>query len=102
MSVVSIDIERVRAAAGSTPDPEVRKTIAELELLDEITVDGGHVSVNYHLTSPLCPSVFATKIGREIRRRVEAVAGVESCTVNLTDHFVRDEILDLINVRVLP
>lgn len=98
---MSVDLERVRLAAGSTPDPEVRKTIAELELLDEITADGGHVQVNFHLTSPLCPSKFAAKIGREIRRRVEAVPGVESCEVNLTDHFVRDEILDLINVRVL-
>ncbi len=98
---MSVDLERVRLAAGSTPDPEVRKTIAELELLDEITAEGGHVQVNFHLTSPLCPSKFAAKIGREIRRRVEAVEGVESCEVNLTDHFVRDEILDLINVRVL-
>jgi ATP-binding protein involved in chromosome partitioning len=98
---VSVDLERVRLAAGSTPDPEVRKTIAELELLEEITAVGGHVQVNFHLTSPLCPSKFAAKIGREIRRRVEAVDGVESCEVNLTDHFVRDEILDLINVRVL-
>jgi metal-sulfur cluster biosynthetic enzyme len=98
---VSVDLERVRLAAGSTPDPEVRKTIAELELLDEITAVGGHVQVNFHLTSPLCPSKFAAKIGREIRRRVEAVDEVESCEVNLTDHFVRDEILDLINVRVL-
>ncbi|GAC1418425.1 MAG: hypothetical protein NVSMB5_09840 [Candidatus Velthaea sp.] len=99
---MSVDLERVRAAAGSTPDPEVRKTIAELELLDEITAEGGHVRVNYHLTSPLCPSQFAAKIGREIRRRVEAVPGVESCEVNLTDHFIRDEIFDLVNVRVLP
>ena len=98
---MSVDLERVRLAAGSTPDPEVRKTIADLELLDEITAEGGHVQVNFHLTSPLCPSKFAAKIGREIRRRVEAVEGVESCEVNLTDHFVRDEILDLINVRVL-
>ena len=98
---MSVDLERVRLAAGSTPDPEVRKTIAELELLDEITAEGGHVQVNFHLTSPLCPSKFAAKIGREIRRRVEAVEGVESCEVNLTDHFIRDEILDLINVRVL-
>ncbi|GAC1442414.1 MAG: hypothetical protein NVS3B17_06110 [Vulcanimicrobiaceae bacterium] len=99
---MSVDLALVRAAAGSTPDPEVRKTIADLDLLDEIEIEGGHVRVNYHLTSPLCPSVFAAKIGREIRRRVEAVPGVESCDVNLTDHFVRDEILDLINVRVLP
>lgn len=98
---MSVDIERVRAAAGATRDPEVRKTIAQLDLLDEVVVDGGHVTVNYHLTSPLCPAQFAAAIGREIRRRVEAVDGVEACTVNLTDHFIRDEIVDLINIRVL-
>ena len=37
---MSIDIEAVRVAAGSTPDPEVRCSIAELGLLDEITVEG--------------------------------------------------------------
>ena len=98
---MSVDLERVRAAAGSTPDPEIRKTIGELELLDEVTAVGGKVTVNYHLTSPLCPSKFALKIGRDIKRRVEAVEGVESCEVNLTDHFIRDEIFDLVNIRVL-
>ncbi|MGH7709576.1 MAG: metal-sulfur cluster assembly factor [Vulcanimicrobiaceae bacterium] len=98
---MAIDIEQVRAAAGSTPDPEVRRTIAQLGLLDDVVVDGGKVTVHFHLTSPLCPSQFATKIGQTIRKRVEAVAGVESCDVVLRDHFVRDEIQDLINVRVL-
>jgi metal-sulfur cluster biosynthetic enzyme len=98
---MAVDREAVRAAAGATRDPEVRKTIAQLELLDDVVVDGGHVTVTFHLTSPLCPSKFATAIGREIRRRVEAVPGVTSCSVNLQDHFVRDEIIDLINVRVL-
>ena len=94
---MSIDIEAVRAAAGSTPDPEVRCSIADLRLLDEITVDGGHVTVHYHLTSPLCPSQFATKIGNEIRRRVLAVPGVEACEVIIQDHFLREEIQALIN-----
>ena len=98
---MSVDLERVRKAAGSTPDPEVRRTIAELGLLDEVEVDGGNVTVHYHLTSPLCPSKFATKIGQDIRKRVEKVAGVESCQVVLDDHFLRDEIFDLVNVRVL-
>ncbi len=94
---MNIDIEAVRAAAGSTPDPEVRCSIADLNLLDEIEIDGGHVTVHYHLTSPLCPSQFATKIGKEIRRRVLAVPGVESCEVVILDHFLRDEIQQLIN-----
>jgi metal-sulfur cluster biosynthetic enzyme len=94
-----LDLEAIRRAAGSTPDPEVRCSIAELGLLDEVDADGGKVRVHFHLTSPLCPSKFATRIGRDIRRRVEAVPGVESCEVVLTDHFIRDEIIDLINVR---
>jgi metal-sulfur cluster biosynthetic enzyme len=94
---MAVDIEAVRRAAGSTPDPEVRTSIADLGLLDEVEVDGGNVVVRFHLTSPLCPSKFATKIGLGIRKRVEAVAGVESCEVILQDHFANDEIIDLIN-----
>jgi metal-sulfur cluster biosynthetic enzyme len=96
----ALDLDLVRRAAGSTPDPEVRCSIAELGLLDAVDADGGKVTVHFHLTSPLCPSKFATRIGREIRRRVEALPGVESCEVVLDDHFIRDEIIDLINVRV--
>jgi metal-sulfur cluster biosynthetic enzyme len=94
---MSIDIEAVRVAAGSTPDPEVRCSIAELGLLDEITVEGSGVTVHYHLTSPLCPAQFATKIGQEIRCRVMAVPGVEACEVVIQDHFLRDEIQQQIN-----
>ncbi|MDQ1423296.1 MAG: hypothetical protein QOD72_794, partial [Acidimicrobiaceae bacterium] len=60
---MSVDIEAVRTAAGSTPDPEVRCSIAELELLDDVTVDDDRVTVHYHLTSPLCPAQFAARIG---------------------------------------
>jgi metal-sulfur cluster biosynthetic enzyme len=94
---MTIDVDAVRHAAGSTRDPEVRRTIAEMNLLDEIEVEGERVTVHYHLTSPLCPSKFATHIGREIRRRVEAVPGVASCDVVIRDHYQRDRIQSLIN-----
>ena len=91
------DIDAVRRAAGSTPDPEVRTSIAELGLLDEIEVHGGNVVVHYHLTSPLCPLQFAIKIGKEIRRRVKALPGVESCRVVIQDHFLWEEIQQKVN-----
>jgi metal-sulfur cluster biosynthetic enzyme len=96
---MSVDVEAVRKAAGSTPDPEVRVPIADLNLLDEVEVDEGRVTVYYHLTSPLCPSKFATGIGKEIRRRVEKVPGVESCQVVIRDHFVRQKIQLEINKK---
>jgi len=94
---VSVDVEVVRTAAGSVPDPEVRRSIADLGLLDDVEVDGGRVTVHFHLTSPLCPANFAARIGKEIRRRVAAVPGVQSVEVILQDHFVQDELHRLIN-----
>jgi ATP-binding protein involved in chromosome partitioning len=94
-----IDIDAVRAAAGSTRDPEIRRSLGELGLLDEVQVVDGQVTVQFHLTSPLCPTKFATSIGQEIRRRVEAIPGVTSCEVVLRDHFLREKIQERINAR---
>jgi ATP-binding protein involved in chromosome partitioning len=95
---VTVDVDAVRKAAGSVPDPEVRRSIADLGLLDEVEVDGERVTVHFHLTSPLCPTNFAARIGKEIRRRVAAVPGVQSVEVVLQDHFVQDELHRLINM----
>lgn len=92
-----IDVERVRRVAGAVKDPEVRTSIADLGLLDDVEVDGGRVTVHFHLTSPLCPAKFAGGIGREIRRRVSRVPGVESVEVVLGDHFMGDVLHKLIN-----
>jgi ATP-binding protein involved in chromosome partitioning len=94
-----LDPEAVRAAAGATRDPEIRRSLGELGLLDEVQIDGSHVTVHFHLTSPLCPTKFATSIGQEIRKRVEAIAGVTSCEVVLRDHFLREKIQASINAR---
>ncbi|HKV02207.1 MAG TPA: iron-sulfur cluster assembly protein [Ktedonobacteraceae bacterium] len=94
-----IDIDAVRVAAGSTRDPEIRRSLSELGLLDEVQVVDGQVTVQFHLTSPLCPTKFATSIGQEIRRRVEAIPGVTSCEVVLRDHFLREKIQEHINAR---
>ena len=96
---MTIDADAIRAAAGSTRDPEIRRSLAELGLLDEVQIVGTKVTVHFHLTSPLCPSKFATSIGQEIRRRVEAIPGVTSCEVVLRDHFLRDKLQELINAR---
>lgn len=93
-----VDLDAARAAAGSVPDPEIRRTLVELDLLDEVGADAdGTVTVRYHLTSPLCPSPFAIDIGREVRRRVEALPGVTQCRVDIRDHFIAEEISRQVN-----
>jgi metal-sulfur cluster biosynthetic enzyme len=93
----AVDPGRVRTVAGAVKDPEVRLPIVELGLLDEVEVDGGRVTVHFHLTSPLCPARWAGMIGQEIRRRVAALPGVEQVEVVLQDHFLADELHRLIN-----
>jgi metal-sulfur cluster biosynthetic enzyme len=98
LTLQGIDLAAVRAAAGSVADPEIRRSLADMELLDAVEhVGGGEVVVRYHLTSPLCPSPFAVQIGREVRRRVEAVRGVKRCRVDIQDHFIAAEIADAVN-----
>ena len=92
-----INGDAVYAAAGAVRDPEIRRSLAEMGLLDEVEIAGSRVRVSFHLTSPLCPSRFAIMIGREIRKRVEAVPGVSFCEVVLQDHFLREKIQRLIN-----
>lgn len=93
----AVDPERVRRVAGAVKDPEVRTSIADLGLLDAVEVDGGRVTVRFHLTSPLCPAKFAGGIGQEIRRRVARLPGVESVEVILGDHFMAEALHRLIN-----
>jgi ATP-binding protein involved in chromosome partitioning len=97
--MAEIDIDAVHQAAGATRDPEIRRSLSELGLLDEVQIEGSRVIVQFHLTSPLCPTKFATSIGQEIRKRVEAIAGVTSCEVVLRDHFLREKIQASINAR---
>ena len=96
---MTIDVQAVRAAAGSVRDPEIRRSLSEMGLLDDVQIEGSQVTVHFHLTSPLCPSKFATSIGQEIRKRVEVIPGVTSCEVVLRDHFLREKIQELIKAR---
>jgi len=98
MSDGMVSADAVLEAAGSVPDPEIRKTLGELGMIDEVEVGvGGSVVVRYHLTSPLCPSPFAITIGKEVRRRVQLVDGVNKCTVEIRDHFIAQDIADRVN-----
>jgi ATP-binding protein involved in chromosome partitioning len=97
--MAELDSDVIRTAAGSTRDPEIRRSLGELGLLDEVQIEGSQVIVHFHLTSPLCPTKFATSIGKEIKKRVEAIPGVTSCEVVLRDHFLREKIQTAINAR---
>ena len=89
---MSIDREQVWEKVRQVRDPEFGRSIVERELVDSIDIDGGTVRVRYHLTVPFCPLPFALHIGREIRRLVSEVPGVERVEVVVQEHLQTEEI----------
>ena len=89
---MAIDKDQVWAKLKQVRDPEFGRSIVERELIDAVEIEGDVVRVRYHLTVPFCPLPFALHIGREIRRLVGEVPGVEKVEVVVQDHLQTETI----------
>ncbi len=89
---MAVDSEQVWARLREVRDPEFGRSIVERELIDSVEIEGGTVRVLYHLTVPFCPLPFALHIGREIRRLVSQVQGVERVDVRVSEHLQTEAI----------
>ncbi|MGQ9719520.1 MAG: metal-sulfur cluster assembly factor [Nitrososphaerales archaeon] len=89
--------EEVMEELSNVIDPEIGMSIVDMGLVDEIKIDGGKVSVNFHLTAPFCPPVFAMMIAKDIKDRLSRMAGINSSEVKLVGHIMADEINETIN-----
>jgi ATP-binding protein involved in chromosome partitioning len=79
--------ELVRAALATVIDPDIRKPITELGMVDSIAINAGHVAVGILLTVPGCP--LKEKITADVTAAVRAVDGVTGVEVSLG--FMSDE-----------
>ena len=80
--------ELVRAALATVIDPDIRKPITELGMVESIAIDAaGHVAVGILLTVPGCP--LKEKITADVTAAVGSVAGVTGVAVSLG--FMTDE-----------
>ena len=68
--------EAVLAALGKVIDPELRKPITDLDMVRDVAIEGGDVTVRIALTVAGCPlrSSFQDQVAKE----VGAVEGVSS------------------------
>jgi len=73
--------DRVRAAVGAVSDPELRRPIGELDMLRDITVDGGRATVGIVLTIVGCPA--ADRIESDVRRAAASVDGIAEVDVEV-------------------
>ena len=87
----------VERALSKIMDPELGRSITELKLIDKLTIDGGSVEVEFHLTAPFCPPVFALKIASDIKAGTMSVSGVTDAKVTLRGHYLADAVNKQVN-----
>ena len=73
----------VIAAIKEVYDPEIPVNIYDLGLIYELTINKAlEVSILMTFTAPNCP--MADQVLQEVKEGVEAVPGVQKCTIELT------------------
>lgn len=75
------DVSELEKALGDVIDPEIRRPIADLGMIDSVTLDRNHATITINLTIVGCPA--ADRIEQDVRRAASSVAGVDEVTVNV-------------------
>ena len=78
-------------------DPEINVSIMELELIDNIDINGSAVKVDLHLTSPFCPAIFGFKIAQDVHDYLLKIDGINDVDVNVSNHFMAEAINNQVN-----
>jgi len=87
----------VNEAMSKIMDPELGRPITDLKLIDKMTVSGGSVDLEFHLTAPFCPPIFALKIASDIKAGLLSVPGVKDAKVTLRGHYLADAVNKQVN-----
>ena len=80
--MTSPSLERVNAALATVNDPEIRRPITEIGMVDDVSIgDDGRVGVTVLLTVSGCP--MKDTLTRDVTNAVSAVEGVSGVDVTL-------------------
>ena len=79
---MSLTTDTVIAALQPVQDPEIQRSIVELDMVRGITIDGGRVRVGVALTVAGCP--LRDEITRRVTAAVAPLPGVDTVEVDLT------------------
>ncbi len=75
-------IENLRSALDAVIDPEIRRPIADLGMIDSVEFADGLATIGIKLTIVGCPA--ADRIERDVQEAAAGVAGVSSVKVNVS------------------
>ena len=97
VSAATVDRNELQERLSKIIDPELGRSITEMKLIDKLEVTGSSVDVEFHLTAPFCPPVFALKIASDIKSSVMASKGVTEAKVVLRGHYLADAVNKQVN-----
>ncbi len=84
-----VDVEAVRRAIGEVEDPEIHRSLADLDMLRELDVrPDGSVRVLVALTIPGCP--LKDRLTRDVQSAARSIPGVTDVVVEFT-HMTDEE-----------
>ncbi len=89
-----VDSASIRDRLRRVDDPELDRSIVELEYVERVRIDDGHVEVAFVLPTAWCSPAFAWMMATGIRDEVGSLPGVASVSVELRDHMHGAEISD--------
>ncbi len=78
----TLDVASVLEVLRPVEDPELRKSLVELNMIRNVKIDGGNVSFTLVLTTPACP--LREFIVEDCERAVKTLPGVEAIAVEVT------------------
>ncbi len=73
--------DALMAVLDTVHDPELRRSIVRLNMVRDVAIDGGHVTIAVKLTTAGCP--LKDEIQRRVTTAVEPMDGVTGVTVRL-------------------
>jgi len=80
--------EQILEALGKVQEPELHQDLVTLNMIRELSIDGGNVSFTIMLTTPACPLVGQIK--KDAEQAVMSVGGVEKVEIK-TDSDVPND-----------
>ncbi|HDL02648.1 MAG TPA: DUF59 domain-containing protein, partial [candidate division Zixibacteria bacterium] len=76
-----IDKNKIMEILGTVKDPELNKSLTDLDMIKSVDIDGGKVKIEVSLTIAGCP--LKKKISEDVSAAVSALDGVDEVEVKL-------------------
>ena len=85
-------VAAVRDRLDTVTDPELDRSIIELDYVDYIDIQDGYVEVGFTLPTAWCSPAFAWMMATDARDEVASLPATESVRIELRDHMHADGI----------